>query len=464
MVHRHSSNSGISILKKLIGLLIPIAFLCQDAFASRKSKAFEFVSNHRLYYTSYELMKELLADKEKRVNWANAQNIYAGIHPSVFIHDRELDRYANIRSPLDYPVAMRLFFTGQYDLAAQRLASIGPKHPMYTERSYLKGLISLIKGDQKRAAAYFSSCIRGYSEAVSIKGKATSYTDMFRNRCTQQLSRVLYSQGRHKDSVKVLNTVDKTEYIWPNTLLERAWSFYYLNQRPLALGTLTSFKAPVLQRYMTPEAQYLKALIYFEMCYFDRAKEISKEFNDKTWKNRGYFDPRINTDLLLRLVYSNTKPKGARASALYYYLKAFKKDIRHSYYTRAVKQVKAELKALQIIKSMPGKKALVAKINKQRQAIIADHKEFLGNLIADYQEQIQRANGHFVKLNLLLSIKERQEIRAPKKKLYSKELKELDFSEIGNVDNKFIWNFIGGFWADEIGDYAVALENRCKKD
>lgn len=38
---------------------------------------------------------------------------------------------------------------------------------------------------------------------------------------------------------------------------------------------------------------------------------------------------------------------------------------------------------------------------------------------------------------------------------------EQSLSNIADIEEKFIWDFRGGFWADELGDYAVALKNRC---
>lgn len=430
--------------------------------ATPMTKSFKFVSEHKLYYTAYEMMKDLAAQNAKGVNWGEAQKVFAGIHPSVFIHDKELDSFANKRGPMDYAVAMRMFFIGRYDIASRNLDGLEPSHPMYVERSYLKGLISLIKGEQTQAGKYFSSCIRGYKHAENLKVKPEGYNRMFRNRCIQQFARLLYAQGRHKDSLKILSAVPKTDFIWPNTLLERAWSNYYLGHEPISLGILTSFKAPILQRYMNPEAHYLKALIYFEMCYFDRAKAASNEFKNITWANR-HFTEKPDANKLLKLSITRKEPSQPKDKFLYFYLKSFKKDIRHAYFLRAIKQIRAETKALAIIKQMPKKQFLKYKIQKQRSNIISDHKEFLVNLVADYNRQIQRTNQHFVKLNLMMSLKEREHIRKGIKAPQSKDIIDLDLADIGDLDNKYIFNFIGGFWADELGDYAVALEDKCKK-
>lgn len=451
-------NSAKGIILALIIGLVP-----SFAGAISKPQAFAFLNKHKLYYTAYELMKELAITNARGVDWKKAGTTLTGVHPSVFIHDKELDRFTNTPSPLDYAVGTRLFFQGRYDLAMRRLDGVGRDHPMFVERSYLKGLISLIQGSPKDAATYFGSCIRGFNSKTSSAGKPEGYIRMFRNRCIQQFSRVLYAQNRHKDSLKILRAIPKTDFIWPNTILERAWSHYYIDQRPLALGHLISFKAPILQRYMTPEAQYLKSLIYFEMCYFDKSKRIAQEFDSQTYAHRAYFT-NVDKNELLKLVFMKGPPKSPKYQAIYYYFKAFKKDIRYTSFLTALKQIKRELKALKLFKKMPEKDALEKKIRRQRFRIIADYKDFLGNLVADYYQQIQRTHKHFVKMNLMLSLKEREKLRSDKPESpYSENLVEMDLDGIGNVEDKFIWNFIGGFWADELGDYAVALEDRCKE-
>ena len=50
-----------------------------------------------------------------------------------------------------------------------------------------------------------------------------------------------------------------------------------------------------------------------------------------------------------------------------------------------------------------------------------------------------------------------------KKNNSNQDIETISLSDIPNTDDKFIWSFKGGFWADELGDYAVALQDRCVK-
>ena len=37
-----------------------------------------------------------------------------------------------------------------------------------------------------------------------------------------------------------------------------------------------------------------------------------------------------------------------------------------------------------------------------------------------------------------------------------------DIKYLQRNDKQYFWSFNGEFWADELGDYAVALKNRCE--
>ena len=69
----------------------------------------------------------------------------------------------------------------------------------------------------------------------------------------------------------------------------------------------------------------------------------------------------------------------------------------------------------------------------------------------------------FVKLNLMVSLKKRKQIKTKNSDKFNDEFSEKSLAHIPNIQEKFIWNFEGGFWADELGDYAIALENQCQQ-
>lgn len=63
--------------------------------------------------------------------------------------------------------------------------------------------------------------------------------------------------------------------------MERAWSKYYQKDYSRALGLLTAFEAPMFDSSRTPEAYLLKMIIYKELCHYDAALDVLREFKER---------------------------------------------------------------------------------------------------------------------------------------------------------------------------------------
>ena len=436
--------------------------LSANTYGKTKTYAdmFKLVYRNRLYYSSYLFLKKSV-ETNTRVSEKAARRVIDIIHPSVFIHDPELDKFINTNTQLDFAVGLRRFFLNDFNVAEKKLTRIDKKHSMYVEANYLLGLVELRKNKLETAEKYFTRCVAASSSKRMTRLKPESYVRTFRNRCIQQVGRINYAQKDFKKSLRIYNYVKSDDYIWPRFLMDKAWTYYMLGQNERALGSVITYKAPLLQRFMVPEANYIRGLIYYDMCYFEKTESIYNEFNQSTWRFRKIAQT-ASRNRLLRLIVSRDVPENENDQFLYYYLKGFKKDIRYMSFIEARKQIAIEIKRLSKIKSMKQAKIFLEYLYYYQKAVKEDFQDFLKSLTNDYYTQIVDARKAFVKLNLMVSLKKRKQIKKKNTDEFEDTFAEKSLSNIPNIDEKFIWDFQGGFWADELGDYAVALENQCQ--
>lgn len=446
-------------MKNLI-ILFTLIF-SQQVYSKTYSKMFNIVYKNKLYYSSYVFLKKSIQKKQK-LSRGKINRVLDTIHPSVFIHDFELDEFTNKKTKIDYAVAVRRFFLNDFVTAKKKLLGLSKRNPLQLESNYILGLIYLTEKNFKKAGRHFKRCIRYSRSKKRSKLKPESYVRTFRNRCVQQIARAEFTKKNFKKAIKTLDYVRKDDYIWPRFLLDRAWSYYWLGENERALGTVLTYRAPLLRRFMVPEANYLRGLIYYEMCYFEKAENVYKEFLKTTWKYRK-IAKTASRNRLLKLIGQKKEPKNNGDKFLYYYLKGYKKDIRYYTYNHARKTISDEIKKLSKIKSMRQAQIFLDSLYYYKSAIKRDFQDFLKDLSEDYYLQIRQMRSALVKLNLLVSLKKRKLLSKGKGTDLKDEIFEKSLSQISNVDEKFIWSFEGGFWADELGDYAVALENRCGK-
>jgi hypothetical protein len=81
-------------------------------------------------------------------------------------------------------------------------------------------------------------------------------------------------------------------------------------------------------------------------------------------------------------------------------------------------------------------------------------------LASEYLDEIESTNKNMVKIKLLLNSKIRKSQGAGLSKKGFED-NRLSLYEINGSQDKAIYEFIGGFWADEIGDYAFAISSAC---
>jgi hypothetical protein len=64
--------------------------------------------------------------------------------------------------------------------------------------------------------------------------------------------------------------------------------------------------------------------------------------------------------------------------------------------------------------------------------------------------------------NLKLEILSRKRDLAYKNKTFKKDRSRGNFKNISKEENQEFWKFKNSFWADELGDYSLALASTCK--
>ena len=85
-----------------ITIFLNALILANTASAKSFSDMFNIVFRNKLYYSSYVFLKKSV-EKDLRVNNKRVSKVLDIIHPSVFIHDPDLDSFVDRKTQLDYP-------------------------------------------------------------------------------------------------------------------------------------------------------------------------------------------------------------------------------------------------------------------------------------------------------------------------------------------------------------------------
>jgi hypothetical protein len=133
-------------------------------------------------------------------------------------------------------------------------------------------------------------------EAVD-EGADVEDADRMRDLANLSMARTMYSASIQLDpetnvpeiredalsaAVKYWNEVQEDSEYWLDAHFEAAWAYYMAGQYTRALGNIHTLKSPYFPRSFYPEAEILKAIVYFFNCDYEKATVTVARFNVDT--------------------------------------------------------------------------------------------------------------------------------------------------------------------------------------
>jgi len=82
-------------------------------------------------------------------------------------------------------------------------------------------------------------------------------------------------------AVKNWNRIEPSSEYWLRSLFEESWAYFMAGQYPKALGNIHTLQSPYFPGAFYPEAEILKAVIYFSNCNYEAATTVVARFNKR---------------------------------------------------------------------------------------------------------------------------------------------------------------------------------------
>ena len=424
------------------------------------------------YYSSIPFVKEYLnLSKSKKTTKLKLDYILEKIVSYVGVKQFEIlphNILKNSSTPtMRFIRAKKYFRKGKYSLALKMLqSSISSSHPIHPFALQLEGSIYSIQGKHKLSMQAFDQCLSSARKRIfsTDNDYGKKQLEINEEYCKIGKARTYFAAKLYEKADAEYGEFPKNSHIWPEILLEEAWTSFYLKTYNRTLGKLVTYKAPLLDHYFKPEVYVLRSLSYFEMCLYDDATREIETFYKKylapsKWlkkylkangtRYKTYYEAAINylngnlrtSPILLTLLGDITK-RTAYGELMDSYLRGRKE--------------------IDLVKELPEvklKRVLVENLRTslriQRDLIGA----YVRKALLSYYQNIYKTfeDMSYIKLEMLSH---------RKAKLYQFE-NDLDRSRgdinyLSRKGHQYFWSFNQEFWVDELGDYVFALKSECK--
>tara|TARA_Y100000768_G_C23991451_1_gene693925 strand:+ start:1958 stop:3337 length:1380 start_codon:yes stop_codon:yes gene_type:complete len=450
-------------VKYLILTLLFTSLAYSASTEEKKAKIYAEAQKHykdRDYFTALDTIAQLYKYETPDQNiqhFIEELVTHTGTHYFNTFSDLEL-RKLNIPTT-DLIMAKRNLYLNKFEYTHKRLKRMPKGHRLYSEGLLVKGTAYLKEKEYDKAIKTYQECSEvAFGWEKQTEDKQKNYFAVLKETCILNIARIHYKQKDYKLAIRHYEEIPKKSFKWPYTLMEKAWAYYYTGDYNRSLGILMTYNSPLLESYFMPEAEVLKAMNYFKLCLYEDALEhIDRYYNT--------YAPR--SEKLKSLI----KSQGSKE--LYFFDLMFSpieetekgnKFIRNLV-TQASKRIKYNLD----LNSYFAMNAEIFRANK------GANLKLLLRMQKDLKEQIN----HYVKVsmyrfineihelssemfNLKLEILSRKRDLAYKNKTFNKDRSRGDFSNITVAPDQEFYKFKSEFWADELGDYSLALKSSCK--
>ncbi len=201
------------------------------------------------------------------------------------------DKQRELFWQLNYLLGRYKYRNQQFDDALGLFSKVDKQSKFYVHSQFFSGVSHINLKRSVPAVQSFQKVVTAIEDGVEgVEDEAR-----MRDLAFLSMARTYYSASIRLDennsptideqklsaAVKYWNKVDVASEYWLDSLFEESWAFFMAGDYPHALGNIHTINSPYFPNSHYPEAEIIRAIIYFSNCQYDDAETIATKFNNK---------------------------------------------------------------------------------------------------------------------------------------------------------------------------------------
>ncbi len=412
----------------------------------------------------------------------------AGIIDSVGKYSREqVKRFDNPQQrklywQLNWMLGRYQYGAGKYEPAIQLFEQVGRDSPYFVKSQFFMGISYVQLRKSVPAVRAFQRIIDAVDEGV----EGVEDEQRMRDLAHLSMARTFYSASIRLDqnnvptidekrlsaAVKYWNLVEVSSEYWLDALFEQSWAYFMAGDYPRSLGNIHTIQSPYFPNSFYPEADIVRAVIYFTTCQYDDAMSLVAKF-DKRYEPIAKelesvlkrFEGQGGEDRFYKFLLDVRDGKGKLSATVRPIVENALSDrqlLRNIEYVRVLdEELKRFDQAPKSFQSSPVGSDVEDNIGLAKTAAIRR----TGKLARDrYKRNLNDLKGHLRSAQkIVVDITNAQRKRLDETIATGQWTAE-DAYEFGQVPadaEHMIWPFNGEYWRDELGYYRQVVRSNC---
>jgi hypothetical protein len=273
-------------------------------------------------------------------------------------------------------------------------------------------------------------------------------------------------------AVKNWNQINESSEYWLDALFEESWAYFMAGQYPKALGNIHTIQSPYFPGSFYPEAEILKAVIYFSNCNYEAATTVVARFNkryvpiqEELQKVLARFKGEQQTEPFFKFLLSVRDGSADLPPSIAGIVKASMSDrqlLRGIEYVRVLDEEMARFQQTPAKFKSSGLGNQVQEVLKIARDLAV---EDAGNLARSrYQRNLEELDEHLrngEKILIDITAAQRNELDQAIAANQVSQQESKIFGIVKPDDEHMLWPFDGEYWRDELGFYRQVVESAC---
>jgi hypothetical protein len=273
-------------------------------------------------------------------------------------------------------------------------------------------------------------------------------------------------------AVKNWNQIDESSEYWLDALFEESWAYFMAGQYPKALGNIHTIQSPYFPGSFYPEAEILKAVIYFSNCNYEAATTVVARFNkrfvpiqEELQKVLARFKGEQQTEPFFKFLLSVRDGTADLPPSISGIVKASMSDrqlLRGIEYVRVLDEEMARFQQTPAKFKSSGLGNQVQEVLKIARDLAV---EDAGNLARSrYQRNLEELDEHLrngEKILIDITAAQRNELDQAIAANQVSQQESKIFGIVKPDEEHMLWPFDGEYWRDELGFYRQVVESAC---
>jgi hypothetical protein len=260
----------------------------------------------KLYQASYSIFSEI-SDRPSHLKFNDSLLWLAKLatdlpEPADIVsrvgkyNDQQIEKFNNreqhaLYSQLNYLLGRYKYVNRQYADSIRLFNKVARDSAYYVRAQFFLGISST----QLRLIQPSVSAFTRVVNAVDEGSEGVEDEARMRDLAYLSIARVRYSssfrtdaggnqsidEGRLNQAILYWNKIDVSSEYWLDGLFEESWAYFMAGDYSHALGNIHTIESPYFPNAYYPEAEVLKAVIYFSNCQYDDATVIVSKFQEK---------------------------------------------------------------------------------------------------------------------------------------------------------------------------------------